>query len=78
LREFLVIWAIGLVLGVTQAVDTKFTNRFDLCHLQVMVLDAGLIPQFMDIMIGDRLYAIQFRVEEDIDEENPEPMEMSG
>jgi hypothetical protein len=34
-----------------------------------MVLDAGLIPQFVDIVIGECSYEIQFRVEENMDEE---------
>jgi hypothetical protein len=36
----------------------------------VMVLDASLIPQFVDVVIGDYLYELQFRVDENMDEEN--------
>ena len=54
----------------------KFTRKHDICRLQVLVLDPNIIPQFVDVVIGDYLYGLQFRVEENIDEENPEPMDM--
>lgn len=44
--------------------------------LQVMVLDPNLIPQFVDVIIGDYLYELQFRVEENMDANNLEPMEV--
>ena len=45
MMEFLLIWAVGSILGVTKAVDMKFTNQYGICRLQVMVLDPLLIPQ---------------------------------
>jgi hypothetical protein len=54
----------------------KFTNKFDVCRLQVLVLDPNLIPQFVDIVIGDHLYELQFQVEENVDSDNPVLMDM--
>jgi hypothetical protein len=76
MMNFLLIWAVGSILGVTKAVDMKFTNKYEICHLQVLVLDASLLPQFVDVVIGDNLYELQFRVEENMDNDNPEPMDM--
>ena len=42
LREFVIIWVIGSILGVSKAVDMKFTRKHDICRLQVLVLD----PQY--------------------------------
>lgn len=41
-----------------------------------MVIDPNLIPQYVDVVIGDYLYELQFRVEENVDANNPEPMDM--
>jgi hypothetical protein len=76
MMNFLLIWAVGSILGVTKAVDMKFTNNYEICRLQVLVLDASLLPQFVDVVIGDNLYELQFRVEENMDNDNPEPMDM--
>jgi hypothetical protein len=56
----------------------KFTNKFKVGRLQVSVLDPNLIPQFVDVVIGDFIYELQFRVEANIDEINPEPMDMDN
>ena len=58
LREFVTIWAIGSILGVSKAVDMKFTRKHDICRLQVLVLDPNIIPQFVDVVIGDYLYGL--------------------
>jgi hypothetical protein len=33
MNQSLLIWAVGSILGVTKAVDMKFTNKFDVCQL---------------------------------------------
>ena len=76
LHDFLTIWAIGSILGVTKAVDMRFTRQHAVCRLQILVLDPNLIPQFVDIVIGDYLYELQFMVEINGDANNPEPMDM--
>jgi hypothetical protein len=60
MKQFLLIWVVGSILGVTKAVDMKFTNKFDVCRLQVLVLDPSIIPQYVDVVIGDFLYELQF------------------
>lgn len=74
--QFKLIWAVGSVLGVTKAVDMSFTNKYNVGCLQVCVLDPSIIPQFVDVVIGDFLYELQFRVEEKTLEDNPVPMDM--
>jgi hypothetical protein len=44
--------------------------------MQILVLDPNLIPQFVDVVIGESLYTLQFRVEENVDDNDPEPMDM--
>ena len=58
LREFVIIWVIGSILGVSKAVDMKFTRKYNICRLQVLVLDPNIIPQFVDVVIGDYLYGL--------------------
>jgi len=61
LRELPNIWAIGTILGVPRAVDTA-TRR---ARLRVAVLDPRLIPDFVDVVIGDQIYELQFGVEKE-------------
>ncbi|KAF8735683.1 hypothetical protein HU200_014448 [Digitaria exilis] len=76
LREFVIILVVGSILGVTKAVDMKFTRLLDTCRLQVLVFDPNIIPQTVDVVIGDYLYELRFRVEQNVDGNNPEPMDM--
>ena len=76
LCEFVMIWVVSSILGVSNVVDMKFTKEYDICRLQVFVLDPNIIPQFVDVVIGDYFYGLQFSVEENIDENNPVPIEM--
>ncbi|TVT98286.1 hypothetical protein EJB05_56418, partial [Eragrostis curvula] len=76
LQEFEVIWAVGSILGITKWADMRFVRQYDICRIQVLVLDPNLIPQFVDVVIGDELHGLEFRVEENMDEDNPEPMDM--
>jgi hypothetical protein len=52
-QEFPIIWAIGSILGVPRAVDTKFTKKFGKARMKVAVLDPNLIPDLVDVVIGD-------------------------
>jgi hypothetical protein len=51
-REFPIIWAIGSILSVPRAVDTKFTKKFGRSRMKVAVLDPNLIPDLVDVVIG--------------------------
>lgn len=55
----------------------KLTKRYDAAHLQVLVLDHSLIPESVDVIIGDFLYELQFKVGPKNDDE-PVPMEMDN
>jgi hypothetical protein len=63
LTEYLTIQAIGTILGVTKDVDMKFTREYERAQLQVLVLDPSLIPQSIDVVIGEFIYELHFRVE---------------
>jgi hypothetical protein len=64
LWEYLTIWAIGTILGVTKDVDMKFTRDFERAQFQVLVLDPSLIPNSIDVVIGEFIYELHFRVEQ--------------
>jgi hypothetical protein len=53
LCDFLIIWPMGSILGITKDVDMVFTHKYEVCRLQVLVLDPNLIPQFVDVVIGE-------------------------
>lgn len=56
LREYLIICAVGSILGITKVIDMLFTRRYEIARLQVLVLDPSLIPDVVDVAIGDHLY----------------------
>jgi hypothetical protein len=76
LRDFLTIWAIGTILGVTKDVDMIFTRLYNRPRLQVLVLDPSLIPTFVDVVIGGNVYELHFRVEPEDMQEAPKPLDM--
>jgi hypothetical protein len=76
LHDYLVIWAVGSILGVTKDVDMVFTRRFDISRIQVLVMNPNLIPQSMNMVIDENLYELKFRVELHTEASNPQPMEM--
>jgi hypothetical protein len=63
LRDYPTIWAIGTILGVTKEVDMKFTRSIDMPKFHMLVLDPDLIPQSIDVVIGDFIYELHFNVE---------------
>ena len=78
LREFLIIWAVGSILGITKMVDMNFTRRYGIARLQVLVLDPSLIPDVVDVAIGDNLYELCFKVEQENGFDVPEPIGMDN
>jgi hypothetical protein len=76
LCDFFIIWAVGSILGITKDIDMVFTRKYDICRLQVLIFYPNLIPQFVDVVIGECMYTLQFCVEECASEDEPEPMEM--
>lgn len=63
LCEFPFIWAVGTILGVSKDVDMIFTWQHGICRLQVLVVDPNLIPQFVNVVIGDYMDELRFQVE---------------
>jgi hypothetical protein len=55
-----------------------FTRNHDICRMQVLVLDLNLIPQFVDVVIEEYHYSLQFKVEDNGDDEEPETMDMDN
>jgi len=76
LMEFPVIWAVVSMLGATQMVDMKFTKEHNVARFKVAVLDPDLIPNLVDVLIGDYVYELPFRVEFEGEENNPMPIDM--
>jgi hypothetical protein len=54
----------------------SFTNKYSVGRFQVCVHHPSIIPQFVDVVISDLLYELQFRVEEKTLEDNPMSMDM--
>jgi hypothetical protein len=75
LRDYSIIWAVGAILGVTKDVDMVFTRRFDICQLNVLLMNPNLVPQAINVVIGENLYNLKFCVELDPSGSNPQPME---
>jgi hypothetical protein len=76
LRDYLIILAVGAILGISKDVDMVFTRKFDICRLQVLVMNPNLIPHAVNVVIGDKLYELKFRVEQNPIGSSPQPMEM--
>ncbi|KAJ1273979.1 hypothetical protein BS78_05G028000 [Paspalum vaginatum] len=70
LREFPIIWAIGSIFGVTRMVDMGFTKKCGRPRMKVAVLDPKLIPEYVNVVIGDYVYELQFWEDGDKGEEN--------
>jgi hypothetical protein len=75
-RDFLTIWAVGTILGVTKDVDMPFTRQHNRARLQVLVLDPALIPISVDVVIGDNVYELHFKVEPEEIQDSPRLLEM--
>jgi hypothetical protein len=78
LREFPIIWAIGTILGVPRAVDTAFTKVTGRARLRVAVLEPSLILDFVDVVIGDHIYELQFGVEKESITSEPQLIDLDS
>jgi hypothetical protein len=58
-------------------VDKKFTKKFGQARLKVAVLNPDLIPDLVDVVIGEYIYELQFRVEEGAGDD-PQPIDMDA
>jgi hypothetical protein len=75
LCEFLELWAIGSMLGSTQIVDMETTRKSDFRRILVAVLNPRLIPEQLDVVIGDHYFELDFEVENVGFDENGEEAE---
>ena len=81
IRSFLLLWAVGTILGATQKVDITYLMRTGVVRLLVAVLDANAVPTDADIMVNRNMYRIFFKVDEILrDEEdfNPDDDDLLG
>jgi hypothetical protein len=63
LYEFLDLWAVGSMLGSTQIIDMETTRKNEFGRVIVAVLNPGLIPAQLDVVIGDHYFELEFEVE---------------
>ena len=77
-KEFPIIWAVGTILGVPRAVDTIFTKNTGRPRMKVAVLDPKLIPTYVDVVIGDFIYELQFVVEVESPTGEPQLVDMDS
>jgi hypothetical protein len=78
LRDFLIIWAVGSIMVVSKDVDMEFTRQHGISWMQVMVMNPNLIPHSVNIVIGEGLYELKFRVKMNGECGAPQPMDMDG
>jgi len=77
-KEFPIIWAVGTILGVPRAVDTLFTSSTGRARMKVAVLDPTLIPDYVDVIIGDYIYELQFALENGEYDGEPQVIDMDN
>jgi hypothetical protein len=51
------------MLGSTQTVDMETTRKGNFGRVQVAVLNPSLIPEQLDVVIGDHYFEVEFEVE---------------
>jgi hypothetical protein len=76
LCDYLIIWAVGSILGISKEVDMVFTRRFNICRFQVLVMNPNLIPAAVNVVIEDNLYELKFRVELNSNDSSLQLMDM--
>jgi hypothetical protein len=63
LREYVILWALGTLFGVTQEVDMVTTRASSFGRFAVAVLEPEAIPTKLDVIIGNRYFQLTFEVE---------------
>jgi hypothetical protein len=59
-------------------VDTKFTKKYGIARMKVAVLNPDLIQDLVDVVIGDFVYELQFRVQKDMLDGVPQVIDMDS
>jgi hypothetical protein len=75
-KDFLTIWAVETILGVTKDVNMPFMRHHNRARLHVLVLDPALIPTSVDVVTGDNVYELHFKVEPEEMQDSPRLLEM--
>ena len=63
LKEYVILWALGTLFGVTQDVDMVTTRANGFGRFAVAVLEPEAIPKKLDVIIGNRYFQLIFQVE---------------
>uniref|UniRef100_A0A804NA67 DUF4283 domain-containing protein n=1 Tax=Zea mays TaxID=4577 RepID=A0A804NA67_MAIZE len=63
IRSFLPLWAVGSILGATQKVDMRYTRKMGVVRILVAVTSVNHIPESTEIVVGEGLYEIFFKVD---------------
>ncbi|AQK71597.1 hypothetical protein ZEAMMB73_Zm00001d016761 [Zea mays] len=63
IRSFLPLWVVGTIIGATQKVDLRYTRKMGVVRILVGVIDVDSIPESSDIVVGEGLYEIYFKVD---------------
>jgi hypothetical protein len=63
LREYVILWALGTLFGVTQDVDMVTTRANNFERFAVAVIEPKAIPTKLYVIIGNRYFQLTFEVE---------------
>jgi hypothetical protein len=72
------LWAIGTLLGATMSVDVPTSTNSDYGRIEIAVIDPALIPNKLEVVIGDRFYKVKMEVEGKLVEVQRENMEVDS
>jgi hypothetical protein len=62
-KDFLALWGLGSLFGMTSEVDMAFTRKHKILRIRIGCMDHTLIPKSMDLKISGGFYRLQFEVE---------------
>ena len=60
LKEYVILWALGTLFGVTQEVDMVTTRASRFGRFAVALLEPEAIPTKLDVIIGNRYFQLIF------------------
>jgi hypothetical protein len=63
LREYVILWALGTLFGVTQDVDMVTTRANNFGRFAVAMIEPKAISTKLDVIIGNRYFQLTFEVE---------------
>lgn len=77
MRQLLILWATGSMLGSTQTVDMEMTRKNDFGRtLSLSLIQYILIPAQLDVVTGDHYFELKFELEKVGIYENGEEVEI--